>query len=127
MVNEDLFAQVRGLTDNLSGVVEPLLAGYAEHEHRPRLAKIGIGTLEATLATWNDFDARRGSFAGKYSTFRSLPMAQFDVHRNIGKHRDDIAYVVRVRSSRYDSGTIGPWNIGSICRGDFFTGRNLLS
>lgn len=26
MVNEDLFAQVRGLTDNLSGVVEPLLA-----------------------------------------------------------------------------------------------------
>ena len=27
MVNEDLFAQVRGLTDNLSGAVEPLLAG----------------------------------------------------------------------------------------------------
>ncbi|MDK9713872.1 MAG: CcdB family protein [Sulfuritalea sp.] len=30
-------------------------------------------------------------------------MAQFDVHRNIGKHRDDIPYVVLVQSSLYDS------------------------
>lgn len=30
-------------------------------------------------------------------------MAQFDVHRNTGKHRDDIPYVVLVQSSLYDS------------------------
>ena len=30
-------------------------------------------------------------------------MAQFDVHRNIGKHSDDIPYVVLVQSSLYDS------------------------
>lgn len=30
-------------------------------------------------------------------------MAQFDVHRNAGKHRDDIPYVVLVQSSLYDN------------------------
>ena len=30
-------------------------------------------------------------------------MAQFDVHRNTGKHRGDIPYVVLVQSSLYDS------------------------
>ncbi len=30
-------------------------------------------------------------------------MAQFDVHRNTGKHRDHIPYVVLVQSSLYDS------------------------
>jgi len=30
-------------------------------------------------------------------------MAQFDVHRNTGKHRDDIPYVVLVQSSLYDA------------------------
>jgi len=30
-------------------------------------------------------------------------MAQFDVHRNTGKHRDAIPYVVLVQSSLYDS------------------------
>lgn len=29
-------------------------------------------------------------------------MAQFDVHRNTGKHGDDIPYVVLVQSSLYD-------------------------
>ena len=29
-------------------------------------------------------------------------MTQFDVHRNSGKHRDDIPYVVLVQSSIYD-------------------------
>jgi toxin CcdB len=29
-------------------------------------------------------------------------MAQFDVHRNTGRHRDDIPYVVLVQSSLYD-------------------------
>jgi toxin CcdB len=30
-------------------------------------------------------------------------MAQFDVHRNTGRHRDDIPYVVLVQSALYDS------------------------
>lgn len=30
-------------------------------------------------------------------------MAQFDVHRNLGKRRDDIPYVVLVQSSLYDN------------------------
>jgi len=30
-------------------------------------------------------------------------MAQFDVHRNTGKNRDEIPYVVLVQSSLYDS------------------------
>jgi toxin CcdB len=30
-------------------------------------------------------------------------MAQFDVHRNTGRHREDIPYVVLVQSSLYDS------------------------
>jgi len=30
-------------------------------------------------------------------------MAQFDVHRNLGKHRNNIPYVVLVQSSLYDS------------------------
>lgn len=30
-------------------------------------------------------------------------MAQFDVHRNAGKHKEDIPYVVLVQSSLYDN------------------------
>lgn len=64
-LNEDLVVQVRGLTDNLSGVVELLLADYVEHERQQRLVK--ARTLEATIAMWNDFNAKRGSFADEYS------------------------------------------------------------
>ncbi|MDD5247691.1 MAG: type II toxin-antitoxin system CcdA family antitoxin [Rhodocyclaceae bacterium] len=65
-LNEDLVAQARGMTDNLSGVVESLLADYVEHERQLRIAK--AMTLEATIATWNDFNAKRGSFADEHST-----------------------------------------------------------
>ena len=65
-LNEDLVVQVRGLTNNLSGVVESLLADYVEHEHRQRMAK--ARTLEATISMWNAFNARHGSFADQYST-----------------------------------------------------------
>jgi antitoxin CcdA len=64
-LNEDLVVQARGLTDNLSSVVESLLAGYVEHERQQRLAK--ARSLEATIALWNDFNAKRGSFADEYS------------------------------------------------------------
>ncbi|OHC65794.1 MAG: plasmid maintenance protein CcdB [Rhodocyclales bacterium GWA2_65_19] len=65
-LNEDLVAQVRGLTNNLSGVVESLLADYVEHERQQRMAK--ARTLEATISMWNAFNARHGSFADEYST-----------------------------------------------------------
>lgn len=65
-LNEDLVLQARGITDNLSGVVESLLADFVEHERQQRFAK--AKTLEATIATWNDFNAKLGSFADEYST-----------------------------------------------------------
>ncbi len=65
-LNEDLVVQARDLTDNLSGVVEMLLADYVEHERQQRLAK--AKTLGATIAMWNDFNIRHGSFADEYST-----------------------------------------------------------
>lgn len=63
-LNEDLVQQAKGMTDNLSGVVESLLANFVAQEHGHRLAK--AKTLEATIAVWNDFDA--SSFADEYSS-----------------------------------------------------------
>jgi len=65
-LNEDLVVQARGLTDNLSRVVESLLADYVEHERQQRIAK--ARSLDAAIASWNDFNAKRGSFADEYST-----------------------------------------------------------
>ncbi len=65
-LNEDLVVQVRGLTNNLSGVVESLLADYVEHEHQQRIAK--TKTVDATISMWNAFNAKHGSFADEYSS-----------------------------------------------------------
>ena len=65
-LNEDLVVQARGLTDNLSGVVESLLADYVEREHQRRIAE--ARTIQATMAIWNDFNAKHGSFADEYSS-----------------------------------------------------------
>ena len=65
-LNEDLVRQALGMTDNLSGVVESLLANFVAHEHQQRIAK--EKTLAATIATWNNFNAKSGSFADEYST-----------------------------------------------------------
>jgi len=65
-LNEDLVLQAREMTDNLSGVVESLLANFVEHERQQRFAK--AKTVEATIATWNDFNTKLGSFADEHST-----------------------------------------------------------
>lgn len=65
-LNEDLVLQARGITDNLSGVVESLLADFVEHERQQRLDK--AKALEATVAIWNDFNAKVGSFSDEHST-----------------------------------------------------------
>ena len=65
-LNEDLVLRARDMTDNLSAVVESLLAEFVERERQKRFDK--SRTLEATIATWNEFNARWGSFADEYST-----------------------------------------------------------
>jgi antitoxin CcdA len=64
-LNEDLIVKARVLTDNLSGVVESLLADFVERERQRRIAE--ARTIEASMAMWNDFNAKHGSFADEYS------------------------------------------------------------
>ena len=65
-LSEDLVAEARGVTDNLSGVVETLLAEFVskERERRSGVAE----EARATAALWNEFEERRGSFADAHST-----------------------------------------------------------
>jgi antitoxin CcdA len=65
-LNEALVVQARELTSNLSGVVESLLTDFVEQERRKRVAK--TNALKATIATWNEFNDRFGSFADEHST-----------------------------------------------------------
>jgi antitoxin CcdA len=65
-LNEDLVQQAKGMTNNLSGVVESLLSDYLAQEQKHRLAK--AKTLEATIAVWNDFNSKMGSFSDEYSS-----------------------------------------------------------
>jgi len=65
-LNEDLVQRAKGMTNNLSGVVESLLSDYLAQEQKHRLAK--AKTLEATIAVWNDFNSKMGSFSDEYSS-----------------------------------------------------------
>jgi antitoxin CcdA len=65
-LNEDLVMRARSLTDNLSGVVESLLTDYVAQEDAKRRAQHDM--VAATVASWNDFNDRQGSFADEYST-----------------------------------------------------------
>lgn len=65
-LNEDLVLQAREITDNLSGVVELLLVDYVANARREQLGK--AKALQATVAAWNDFNARHGSIADEHST-----------------------------------------------------------
>jgi len=64
-LNEDLVQQAKGLTDNLSGVVEALLSDFVAQEQKHRLTK--TKALAATIATWNEFNSKIGSFSDEYS------------------------------------------------------------
>ena len=64
-LNEDLAEQAKGMTDNLSDVVESLLSDFVAQQQRRRLAK--AKALETTIAVWNDFNVKIGSFADEYS------------------------------------------------------------
>jgi len=65
-LSEDLVTEAKGVTDNLSGVVESLLGEFLSKE-RERRAGI-VENARASVTLWNDFADRNGSFADEYST-----------------------------------------------------------
>lgn len=64
-LNEDLVEQARGLTDNLSGVVERLLADFVERSGQDREER--ARAVAATVEAWNAHGAKRGSISDEYS------------------------------------------------------------
>jgi antitoxin CcdA len=65
-LSEDLVAEAKGVTDNLSGIVESLLGEFLSKERERRAGMAENARASATL--WNDFADRNGSFADEYST-----------------------------------------------------------
>ncbi len=65
-LNEDLVAQARAVTDNLSALVEALLADYVAQEQQRRAAAADV--VRETVAVWNRFADEQGSFADEHST-----------------------------------------------------------
>ena len=65
-LNEDLVLQAQGITSNLSGVVEQLLADYVLKQKNARQEK--LHNADATAQAWNAFNEQSGSFADEHST-----------------------------------------------------------
>jgi len=65
-LNEDLVTEVRGLTNNLSGVVESLLVDYVEQKRQQRISN--ARSLDETISMWNVFNGKFGSFTDEYSS-----------------------------------------------------------
>ncbi len=65
-LNEELVAQAKSMTNNLSGVVEQLLAEYVQKQNNARLEK--QYHAEIVAQAWNAFNEHSGSFADEHST-----------------------------------------------------------
>jgi antitoxin CcdA len=65
-LNEDLVSQAKGMTDNLSGVVEQLLTDFVMKQNSARQEK--ARSSEVAAQAWNAFNERSGSFADEHST-----------------------------------------------------------
>lgn len=65
-LNEELVTQAKGMTNNLSGVVEQLLADYVMKQNSVRQEK--ARHAEVAAQAWNGFNERSGSFADEHST-----------------------------------------------------------
>jgi len=65
-LNEELVTQAKGMTNNLSGVVEQLLADYVMKQNNARQEK--LRNAEVAANAWNTFNERSGSFADEHST-----------------------------------------------------------
>jgi len=63
-LSEELVTQAKGMTSNLSGVVE--LADYVMKQNSARQEKLRNAEIAANA--WNAFNDRSGSFADEYST-----------------------------------------------------------
>lgn len=64
-LNEDLVDHARRLTDNLSGVVEGLLADYVERAGLDREQR--RRAVSDAMAAWNAHATKHGSLADEYS------------------------------------------------------------
>jgi antitoxin CcdA len=65
-LNEELVSQAKGMTDNLSGVVEQLLTDFVMKQNSARQEK--ARSAEVAAQAWNSFNERSGSFADEHST-----------------------------------------------------------
>lgn len=65
-LNEDLVSQAKGMTSNLSSVVEQLLADYVLKQNNARQEK--LRNAAAAAQAWNTFNEQSGSFADEHST-----------------------------------------------------------
>ena len=65
-LNEKLVSQAKGMTDNLSGVVEQLLTDFVMKQNSARQEK--SRSAEVAAQAWNSFNERSGSFADEHST-----------------------------------------------------------
>lgn len=64
-LNEDIVSQAKGMTSNLSGVVEQLLADYVLKQNDARQAK--QNNADVAAQGWNTFNEQSGSFADEHS------------------------------------------------------------
>lgn len=65
-LSEDLVAQARTLTDNLSAEVESLLAAFVQQQRELRDSQ--ADRLRRSALAWNHYAEKRGSFADEFST-----------------------------------------------------------
>lgn len=65
-LNEDLVSQAKSMTNNLSGVVEQLLADYVLKQNSARQEK--LHNADTAAQAWNTFNEQSGSFADEHST-----------------------------------------------------------
>jgi antitoxin CcdA len=65
-LNEELVSQAKGMTENLSGVVEQLLTDFVMKQNNARQEK--AFTAEVAAQAWNAFNERTDSFADEHST-----------------------------------------------------------
>lgn len=64
-LNEDLVAQARQLTDNLSGEVESLLADFVARQRKERDEH--RESLHLAAMAWNAFHQKHGSLSDEFS------------------------------------------------------------
>ena len=65
-LSEDLLAEAKTMTNNLSSVVESLLVDYVAKQHQERMDV--QQKADAVALAWNDFNEQHGSFSDEYST-----------------------------------------------------------